>query len=46
MSEEAKIEAGGSAPEAALESKAGERVRLSDLWGEGPLVLVFLRHLG
>jgi hypothetical protein len=29
-----------------LESDTGERVRLSDLWRERPVVLAFLRHFG
>ncbi len=46
MSAEENIRAGLLAPEAALEDADGRPVRLSDLWGDGPLVLVFMRHLG
>jgi hypothetical protein len=34
-----------AAPDATLESANGP-VTLSSLWANGPLVLVFLRHLG
>ena len=29
-----------------LEDHRGEEVRLGDLWSEGPVVLVWLRHYG
>lgn len=34
-----------TAPDATLDSSNGP-VKLSSLWADGPLVLVFLRHLG
>ncbi len=46
MSEEGGIAAGRPAAEAALEGAAGEAIRLSDLWKDARLVLVFMRHLG
>jgi hypothetical protein len=46
MSEGGEIAAGRPAAEAALEGDAGEAVRLSDLWKDSRLVLVFMRHLG
>lgn len=27
-------------------NEAGESIRLADLWNEGPVVLVFVRHFG
>ncbi len=38
--------AGLPAPEATVEDAEGRPIRLRDLWKEGPIVLVFLRHLG
>ncbi len=46
MSEEGEIAAGRPAAEAVLEGGAGEAIRLSDLWKDSRLVLVFMRHLG
>lgn len=34
------------APDLDVELSSGERVRLQTLWEQGPLALVFLRHLG
>ena len=42
----AALELGKPAPDATLLGEGDEPVRLSRLWGEGPLVLVFLRHFG
>ncbi len=38
--------AGSPAPDVELQDDAGQFVRLSSLWRERPLVLVFIRHLG
>jgi len=37
---------GERAPDAVLLGEGEREVRLSELWSEGPLVLVFLRHFG
>lgn len=37
---------GDNAPDVLLHDAAGNEVRLSELWHERPLVLVFLRHFG
>jgi peroxiredoxin len=37
---------GDKAPDAVLRDAASTEVRLSELWREHPLVLVFLRHFG
>lgn len=37
---------GSPAPDAPVENAHGEAVRLSELWRESPLIIVFLRHLG
>lgn len=37
---------GERAPDAVLLGKGEREIRLSELWNEGPLVLVFLRHFG
>jgi len=37
---------GERAPDAVLLGEGEREVRLSGLWSEGPLVLVFLRHFG
>jgi peroxiredoxin len=37
---------GDKAPDAVLQNAASIWVRLSELWREHPLVLVFLRHFG
>jgi hypothetical protein len=36
----------GAAPDVLLRDSAGNELRLSELWLERPLVLVFLRHFG
>lgn len=41
-----KVGAGEAAPEASLEDREGRWVSLSGFWRGGPLVLIFLRHLG
>jgi peroxiredoxin len=40
------LRAGDPAPDATVEGEGGARLRLSELWSRGPLVLVFLRHFG
>jgi peroxiredoxin len=42
----AKLKAGDRAPDLAVEDSSGATLRLSDLWRERVLVLVFLRHFG
>ena len=42
----AKIRAGDQAPDILVHDAAGVSLRLSDLWREHILVLVFLRHFG
>lgn len=37
---------GEAAPDVELRDDAGQPVRLSVLWRERPLVLLFVRHLG
>jgi peroxiredoxin len=37
---------GDPAPDAALRGDGEREVRLAELWGEAPLVLIFLRHFG
>ncbi len=37
---------GDAAPDLALTDDEGQRVRLSDLWANRPLVLLFVRHFG
>jgi peroxiredoxin len=37
---------GDKAPDVVLSDSNGDEVRLSSLWRERPLVLVFLRHFG
>ncbi len=46
MNEEGEIAAGRPAAEAVFKGGAGEAIRLSDLWKDSRLVLVFMRHLG
>lgn len=40
------LHAGDAVPDVTLTDGAGGPVRLSDLWRERPLLLVFLRHYG
>jgi len=40
------ITVGDKAPDASLTNSAGEAVRLSDMWADKPVVVVFLRHFG
>jgi peroxiredoxin len=42
----AQLQIGDLAPDLALPDHSGLRIQLSELWGERPLVLLFLRHLG
>jgi hypothetical protein len=42
----AKLRDGSMAPDILVRDAAGGNLRLSDLWCERVLVLVFLRHLG
>lgn len=37
---------GHPAPDAPVENARGESVRLSELWRDSPVIIVFLRHLG
>jgi peroxiredoxin len=37
---------GDSAPDVELTNAEGQPVRLSELWREQPIVLLFLRHFG
>ena len=37
---------GDIAPDLSLNDDQGQMVRLSDLWHERPLVLLFVRHFG
>ncbi len=39
-------EVGERAPDAEVSALDGTQVRLSSLWADGPLALVFLRHYG
>jgi peroxiredoxin len=41
-----QLAAGDAAPDSVLARPDGSAVRLSSIWGEGPLVLAFLRHFG
>lgn len=41
---EAKINA--PAPDALVYNEAGQQVKLSSLWENGPTLLVFVRHFG
>ena len=34
------------APDAEVYTSDGEPVRFSELWAEGPIAIVFLRHFG
>jgi peroxiredoxin len=40
------LKQGERAPDLVLRDGTGANVALSDLWRNGPLVLVFLRHFG
>jgi hypothetical protein len=40
------LEVGQPAPDAVLLAEGDREVRLSSLWREAPLALVFLRHFG
>ena len=40
------LEVGEPAPDMAVLGEGDREVRLSELWREGPTVLVFLRHFG
>jgi peroxiredoxin len=42
----AKLKAGDHAPDVAVQDATGASLRLSELWRDGFLVLVFLRHFG
>jgi len=42
----AKIRAGEKAPDILVHDAAGTSLRLSELWREHVLALVFLRHFG
>ncbi|MDP7299243.1 MAG: hypothetical protein QF642_07785 [Myxococcota bacterium] len=46
MSAPVDLALGERAPDCVFLSEADREVRLSDLWFEAPLVLVFLRHFG
>lgn len=40
------LEVGQTAPDLTLADDQGQSVRLSDLWRQRPLVLLFVRHFG
>jgi hypothetical protein len=40
------LEVGRPVPDARLLGEGDRELRLSELWREGPLVLLFLRHFG
>ena len=40
------LEVGMQAPDLTLLAEDGREVRLSELWSDAPLVLLFLRHFG
>ena len=40
------LKVGTPAPDIAFLGEGDREVRLSDLWREGPTILVFLRHFG
>lgn len=40
------VQEGNEAPDFELESSSNEKVKLSDLWSEHPILLVFWRHTG
>jgi hypothetical protein len=42
----AEVKAGERAPDMVIRDATGASLRLSELWHEGNLVLVFLRHFG
>jgi peroxiredoxin len=41
-----RLQTGDAAPDLTLPDHTGQEVRLGELWGKQPLVLLFLRHLG
>ncbi|HJU12688.1 MAG TPA: hypothetical protein VJ728_17520 [Candidatus Binataceae bacterium] len=42
----AKLAAGELAPDMLVHDSTGGALRISELWRDSPLVLVFLRHFG
>jgi hypothetical protein len=42
----AQIYVGGAAPEFAYASAPGKPRRLSELWAQGPALILWLRHFG
>jgi peroxiredoxin len=46
MSDMVKLKVGDKAPDATVQGKAGGTIRLSALWQDGPVALVFMRHFG
>lgn len=40
------LQVGDAAPDATLFAEGERELLLSELWRDGPLVLVFLRHFG
>ena len=42
----AKVAVGDQAPDIVVQDAAGPTLRLSELWAEHVLILVFLRHFG
>ena len=46
MTGEAGILAGHPALDVTLENGAGVSVQLSEFWKDGPLAVIFMRHLG
>lgn len=45
-SQPARLSAGDAAPDLALLDDTSQSLRLSDLWQQRPLVLLFVRHFG
>ncbi len=46
MSGDTEILAGHPALDVTLEKGAGVSVQLSEFWKDGPLAVIFMRHLG
>jgi peroxiredoxin len=42
----AKLKVGSPAPDLVVQDAAGPTLRLSELWADHTLILVFLRHFG
>ena len=46
MAKQKKLAPGDPAPDGLCLNKDGQTARLSDFWGDGPILLTFLRHFG